>query len=253
MGYNLIKADTFPEVWEKALKICWQDGIEVRTELESEYDPPSKDITAMLVVKKPLKEPRYHRAGFPMSIEDLQDYVKGFIDEIKQGPVEESGDTYPQRIINYKDDYEKAGGDIDKGINQLDYVLSELKKYGSTKKAHIVIWNPKLDPGNRKDSPDLIRLWFRIENKQLNMHLYMCSNDLFKATFANMMAFFELQKYIAEKLELTVGSYCHVVDSLHINGSYYEEVENTLDTLENRDWQNKTWSTREIDEFSDLT
>ncbi len=247
MAYKLIKGDTFPEVWENALKVCWQEGVEIRTDLESEFDPPSKDITAMLVVTKPQKEPVYHRAGFPMSIEDLRNYIDGFIGDIKQGPIADAGDTYPHRIIDYKDSYQ---GGQDRGIDQLQYVIEELKQTGYSKKAQIVLWNPKLDPGNNKDSPDLIRCWFRIEDNKLNMNLYMCSNDLFKATFANMMAFFELQKFVAANLDIEVGTYCHTADSLHINGSYYEEVESTLETLESRDWEDKTWKTKEIKDLN---
>jgi len=257
MEYKLIEGKTFPEVWEKALRTCWETGVEIRTDYEKETDPPSKDITAMLVVKEPEKEPKYHRAGFPMGVNDLLDYVNG----VKQGIMKSDQfnpeeDSYTNRLISYQDSYgdgpreENNHRNSEIGINQIEYVIEELKRAGYSKKAQAILWNPKIDPGRNKDSPDLIRLWFRIVEDHLNMNLYMCSNDLFKANFSNMLAFYSVQQYIADKLDIPIGSYCHIVDSLHINGAYYEEVKTTLKKLEERDWQDKTWSSEDISKFN---
>lgn len=257
MQYKLIEGKSFPIVWEKALKTCWEFGDEIRTDYEDETDPPSKDITAMLVVKEPEKEPRYHRAGFPMGIGDLLDYVGGIRDGIRQnsqpGPVE---DSYTNRLISYQDSYgegsdrQNSSDSSKEGINQLKYVIKELKRAGYSKKAQAILWNPRIDPGRNKLSPDLIRLWFRIVDGSLNMNAYMCSNDLFKANFSNMLGFFTIQQYLADKLVIPVGSYCHIVDSLHINGAYYDEVKTTLEQLETRGWDEKTWSSDDISKFN---
>jgi len=255
MQYELIEAETFPKAWEKALKMCWNKGIEVRTELEKELDPPSRDFTAMIAVENPKKEPRFHRAGFPMGAEDLISYMEDFISPLRSRDGQAKEDTYSNRIIGYKAKYEEEGAEeLEKpeetGVDQLEYMLEELERDKTSKKAQAVLWNPKIDPGNYKTSPDLIRVWARIVQDELNMNVYMCSNDLFKATFSNMMAFFQLQELLAEKLEVKVGSYCHIADSLHINGAYHEEVENTLEELRHRDWEEKTWTTEDINKFS---
>ena len=247
MQYELIEGETFPAAWEKALKRCWNKGIEVRTELEKELDPPSLDLTAMIVVKNPDKEPKYHRAGFPMGVEDLISYMNDFISPLESEEREVNEDTYPNRIRGYKDDYE--GENMEPGVDQLEYLLKELKRDETTKKAQAVLWNPKIDHEDHKTSPDLIRIWARIVQNRLNMNIHMCSNDLFKATFANMMAFYQLQELLAEELGVNVGSYCHTADSLHINGAYYDEVENTLEQLKYRDWEDKTWSSSELKKF----
>ena len=259
MEYKLIEGKTFPEVWEKALKTCWESGVEIRTDYEEETDPPSKDITAMLVVKEPEEEPRYHRAGFPMGIGDLLDYVNG----VKEGlmktsqtkPVE---DSYTNRLISYQDSYGEESargtgpGSSEEGVNQIKFVIEELKSAGYSKKAQAILWNPKIDPGRNKLSPDLIRLWFRIVDGRLNMNTYMCSNDLFKANFSNMLGFFTIQQYVADELEIPIGSYCHIVDSLHINGAYYEEVKTTLKQLGERGWQDKTWTSEDVSKFQQI-
>jgi len=256
MEYELITGETFPEVWEKALKICWERGVEVRTDYEKKTDPPSKDLTTMLVVKKPEKEPRYHRAAFPMGVADLLDYVNGIKEGIiNSGEIQTVEDSYPNRLVNYHDNYGDKSGNTgnsaspEQGINQIEYVIKELNRAGYSKKAQAILWNPKIDLGRNKESPDLIRLWFRIVEGRLNMNAYMCSNDLFKANFANMMGFFAIQKHVARELAVPIGSYCHVVDSLHINGAYYEEVRSTLEQLSERDWQEKTWTSEDISSF----
>ena len=259
MEYKLIEGQTFPEVWEKALKICWESGVKIRTDYEDETDPPSKDITAMLVVKEPEKEPKYHRAAFPMGIDDLLDYVNGVKDGLMIDSRPESvEDSYTNRLISYQDSYGEESarrhspGSSEKGINQIKYVIEELKRAGYSKKAQATLWNPKIDPGRNKLSPDLIRLWFRIVDGSLNMNTYMCSNDLFKANFSNMLGFFAIQQYVADKLTIPIGSYCHIADSLHINGAYYEEVKTTLEQLGERDWQDKTWTSEDISKFQQI-
>jgi len=68
-------------------------------------------------------------------------------------------------------------------------------------------------------------LWF------LNTNVRFHSNDAYKAAFMNMFALTMLQKKIAERVseladrEVRVGRYCHMVDSYHLYGSYFEEFE----------------------------
>jgi thymidylate synthase len=61
--------------------------------------------------------------------------------------------------------------------------------------------------------------------RKLNMVASMRSNDAYKAAFMNMYAFTELQAYVADRIGVEPGEYCHIVDSFHIYGSYFNEVE----------------------------
>ncbi|HCU36526.1 MAG TPA: hypothetical protein DGT21_14065 [Armatimonadetes bacterium] len=80
----------------------------------------------------------------------------------------------------------------------------------------------------------------------------MRSNDAFKAAFMNMYAFTELQRTIAERVSerlgrpVTVGQYNHVIDSFHIYGSYFEEFEGFLQTLEARSFEQRVYTTEMI-------
>jgi thymidylate synthase len=91
-------------------------------------------------------------------------------------------------------------------------------------------------------------MWFRVYNDRLVMACHMRSNDAFKASYMNMYAFTELHKRIAERLserlgrEIAVGQYNHMVDSFHIYGSYFDEFEKFLETVEARTWEQRTWT-----------
>lgn len=245
MKYELIEGKNFPEMWEKAVKKVWENGERVKTDYDKKGDPLSRDVTAMMVVHEPDSEPMYHRAGFPMSINELFDYVDEVVDGTRDDLVSKLGYTYHDRIYNYRDN---IGREI--GINQIDYVVKELKRSGYSRRAQAIVWNPKVDiNSDGEDVPCLQRLWFRVIDGKLNMNIHMRSNDLFKATFSNMIAFFGIQKEVAERLGVPVGSYCHVADSLHIYGSYFEEVEQTLEHLKKRNWWERTWTSEEIEKF----
>ena len=65
-----------------------------------------------------------------------------------------------------------------------------------------------------------------------------------------MYAFVELQAYIAEQVGVEVGEYCHIADSFHIYGSYFDEFEGFLKTVQARRPEDRVWdSTFAVDMF----
>ena len=68
-----VEGNTLPEAWEKAVMATWKDGLDIKTEYDKQDDPMSKDCTMIMVVNKPMSEPRIHRA-FPGGLEDLEVY-----------------------------------------------------------------------------------------------------------------------------------------------------------------------------------
>jgi len=234
--YKLISGESFAEVWEKALKICVQEGVGIATDYDKSGDPLSKDITAMLVVENPDKEPKLHKAGFPMGIKDLFDYI----DEVTKGTKDHLSDklgyTYHERMVDYR------------GIDQISYVVKDLIRSKCSRRSQVIIWDPQFDI-NKKSPPCLQRLWFRIINEKLCMNVHMRSNDLFKATLSNMIAFYEIQKIVAQELNIDTGSYCHIADSLHIYGSYLDEVDRTIKSFKNRSWDDRTWTIDQAKKF----
>ena len=103
------------------------------------------------------------------------------------------------------------------------------------------------------DPPCLQRLWFRIVldaegNPVLNMNSHWRSRDLYKAWFMNAYALTELQKIVADRISriinksVRVARYVDITDSLHIYGSYFEEVRPEIEKMRKDSFENRSWT-----------
>jgi len=252
MSHIFIEADTLPEAWEKAVVECWENGDTIETEYDRAGQPPSKDCTAMIVVRDSLREPRIHRA-FPGGLDDLEVYRQEVVDGIHDHWVDpETGKwsyTYHQRLFAY--DVTGANGEP-RTVDQFAYIIEKLAEAPHSRRAQAITWKVDVDP-QVEDPACLQRLWFRVFGDRLRLNVHLRSNDAFKAAFMNMWAFTDLQRFVAEQLSarldrsITPGLYTHIADSFHIYGSYFDEFDGFLKTLERRTFEERTWhSTDEV-------
>ena len=229
---------TLPAAWEKAVLLCWEQGVRFPTQYDKPGDPNSRDVTAMIHVTEPMSQPRIHRA-FPGGLEDLEKYRAEVVYGVHDHWIApEDGKweyTYHQRLFEYDPPW--ADG---KKINQIKACIEMLKDCGYTRRAQAVTWKAWEDLGIY-DPACLQRLWFRIESNKLNMNIHMRSNDAYKAAFMNMYAFTELQAYVAARVGIEMGEYCHIADSFHIYGSYFDEFSGFLKIIENRPAEARVW------------
>jgi thymidylate synthase len=247
-----IVADSLPEAWEKSVQACWELGDEFRTQFDGPDDPPSKDVAALIHVKKPFAEPRIHRA-FPGGLDDLEKYraevcygCHDYWMDVADPEGTKWEYTYHDRMRRYAMPKQYADGVLSTGIDQLAKVIAQLKACGHTRRAQAVTWKVWEDQDG-KDPACLQRLWFRVQNGKLNMHCHIRSNDAYKAAFMNMHAFTELQAIIAEQVGVPPGEYLHFADSFHIYGNYFSEFEGFLKTVEKRSWEDRIYaSTDEV-------
>lgn len=251
-GFDLplicIQAQNLAEGWERAVIACWEQGTAIPTQYDREGDPPSRDVSLALAIANPFNEPRIHRA-LPGGIHDLEVYRQEVVLGIHDhwiAPQEGKWQyTYHERI----EAYSLPDGRV---INQLDYVVDALADAPHTRRAQISIWKCWEDAGIH-DPACLQRMWFRIYGDHLVMSCHMRSNDAFKASYMNMYAFTDLQRLVAERVserlgrEITVGQYNHIVDSYHIYGSYFKEMERFLQTIQVRSWEERTWTLEQIE------
>lgn len=251
-GFDLplicIQAQGLAEGWERAVIACWEQGTAIATQYDREGDPPSRDASLALAIANPFNEPRIHRA-LPGGIYDLEIYRQEVVLGVHDhwiAPEEGKWQyTYHERI----EAYSLPDGRV---INQLDYVVDALANAPHTRRAQISIWKCWEDAGIH-DPACLQRMWFRIYGDHLVMSCHMRSNDAFKASYMNMYAFTDLQRLVAERVserlgrEIKVGQYNHIVDSYHIYGSYFEEMERFLQTVQVRSWEERTWTMEQIE------
>jgi len=99
---------------------------------------------------------------------------------------------------------------------QLDKVIELLRKNNDTRKAVLSIYDGKEIDMYDFDTPCTLSIVFTIDSGNLNMSVLMRSNDLWFGFCNDQYCFSELQKIVADKLDLYCGWYFHFVNDFHI-------------------------------------
>ncbi|AGR46830.1 hypothetical protein SHANETTE_160 [Bacillus phage Shanette] len=104
-------------------------------------------------------------------------------------------------------------------FDQLYDVYEKLKADPDTRQAVAVIYNPIFDHARNetKDRPCNLLLTFKIRKGKLDLTVMNRSNDLHWGTFgANLCQFATVLESMASWLEIPMGTYNQITDSLHI-------------------------------------
>jgi thymidylate synthase len=99
---------------------------------------------------------------------------------------------------------------------QLNQMILKLKLDKDTRQAAISIYDGKEHHEYSTDTPCTYAVQFTILNDKLNMCVVMRSNDLWYGFCNDQYCFSELQKYVAEQLDIPVGTYYHFAHNLHL-------------------------------------
>lgn len=166
------------------------------------------------------------------SIEYLKKYLPRCTDYSDDGKRWRAG--YPERIRNYKGDYDWSNED---GVDQFKYVYEKLKADPESRQAVINLWNPVFDDFDAlaedngtglmesKDFPCSQNLTFLIRNGKLDCTFYIRSNDaIFGCTAINLYEFTVMQEILAGLLNVEVGKFYYYINSLHIYERHYDKA-----------------------------
>jgi thymidylate synthase len=259
-----VEANGLAAAWEQSVLRCWHEGESFKTEYDKAGDPESRDVTAMIHVKDPFKEPRIHRA-FPGEINDLERYRLELLEGVHDYFMDDKTNTerwqytYHERLFEYKitESVYAQGSTVgereykprEKVINQIDRCVELLKRNGHTRRAQAVTWQAWKDL-YVDDAACLQRTWFRVQKREdgkevLNMTVNFRSNDAYRAAYFNMYALTELQKLVADQVGVDVGEYVHIASSFHIYGSYFDEFKGFLNMVEKREFEDRTYRTED--------
>ncbi len=252
-----IIADCLPEAWEKAVLAVWDEGLEIKTQYDKPNDPPSRDATVMITVTNPFNEPRIHK-NFPGGPEELESYRQEVVNGIHDHWIDPAAGkwtyTYHERLFSYCPVEDIRDANSPKPFakfDQIRYIIDYLSRAGHSRRAQAITWMPTADPVT-DDPPCLQRIWCRLISDEtgqwtLNMNTHWRSRDLYKAWFMNVYALTDLQKVIAESIAqkrgepVKVGRYVDISDSLHIYGSYFEEVKPEIEKIRNSPFTQRAW------------
>ncbi len=252
-----ITADCLPEAWEKTVLAVWDNGLAVRTEYDKPSDPPSRDATVMVAVADPFCEPRIHK-NFPGGPEELESYRQEVVNGIHDHWIDPAAGkwtyTYHERLFSYCPVEDLCNPDSPNpfvSVDQIQYIIDCLSQAGHSRRAQAITWMPTADPAT-DDPPCLQRIWCRLVPNEagelsLNMNTHWRSRDLYKAWFMNVYALTDLQKVITEAVarkigeSVQVGRYLDISDSLHIYGSYFNEVEPEIEKMRQSSFAERSW------------
>ncbi len=192
-------------------------------------------------------------------------YIEEIVDGITDHFIIESETSYPysyhDRIFSYSSFSKEDHKQIDYLVNtrdlnevvdmkdlimpridQFEYIIKKLKEAPYSRRAQAITWRPYADP-YKDDSPCLQRIWCRIIDNELTMATTWRSRDLFKAWEANVNGMIQLQKIIAKELEVEVGNYIDISNSLHIYGKDLRELVDILERILKREMNYKNTMT----------
>jgi thymidylate synthase len=122
------------------------------------------------------------------------------------------------------------------GVNQLQYVIRVLRNAPSSRKAVIQLFDHQDVAEYHADVPCTCTLQYLLRDGCLSAITYMRSNDAFRGLPHDLFCFTMLQEFIARAVGAELGSYHHMVGSLHM----YDDDVQQLDAFIAEGWQATT-------------
>lgn len=192
---HIVYGENLPDAYHKALAELSE---ETKIYPCDDWNTTQKELSMTMVVKEPLKEPMISKLfiGGPKELEQYrQEMLYGILDfEVERG---NWAYTYHQRMEE-----------------QIPFVISELKRNPSSRRAVIVVRDWKID--SKSDDPACLQhIQYFIRDGRLHSKVLFRSNDACKATFMNAFALIMQLKQIADELGVEVGTYTHRASSFH--------------------------------------
>lgn len=136
-----------------------------------------------------------------------------------------AGESYVRLLDRVSDDKFDSfkDGDVLHGAygprirSQMPAVIRRLADDNGSRQAVVVIYDPVLDTyQNRRDLPCTVSLQFMVRDDALHMVTHMRSNDVYLGLPYDVFQFTQLQATVAACLNMGLGTYHHLVGSMHL-------------------------------------
>ena len=119
--------------------------------------------------------------------------------------------------------------------NQVQNVIKLLSEKSTSRRAVIQIFNAEDLAKYYRDIPCTCTLQFLARDNRLNLIAHMRSNDAYLGLPHDVFCFTMLQEVIARSLGLDLGTYKHLVGSMHLYKMHFEQAKRFL----REGWQDK--------------
>ena len=206
----VLRSEKVVESWLKILDLILRFG---RTTDNPDGSKVKELINLVSVITDEDPNDLYLPEAFPYDLDTIKEYTKTITTDFKPKDVSY---TYGMRIRSHF------------GHDQIDKVVSKLKKNINERQAVISLWDPREDIDS-KMPPCLNHIWVRVRNDTLFMTSTFRSNDMFLAYPQNVMALRQLQEIIRKDLVKAIGKTIALGD-LIINSESAHLYENTWES-----------------------
>lgn len=205
----MARGKTVGSAWLAILRNIMRFGIIKKTQFGSDQ---KETLNLMAIVEgENIDKPNMEKY-FTFSQSDLENYYLGVLTSNRV----DASYSYGQRLKDYH------------GINQIERIIDELKKYDYSRRALAVIWDVENDIKS-KSPPCWVALECLVQNGKLFLTAYIRSNDMFAAWPQNAFALLKLQKEIADALNTSVGSLTTISSSAHIYEHDWKKAKSILE------------------------
>lgn len=191
------------DAWKKCLSKIIEIG-------EEHFDDQKRLIKEILNLEIVITNPEDIEKLFEI-LNSLGDFVFPSLEELRNFILSKKA------IPGYYYNYGARAFDFN-GRNQIDdYVIPMLKSIDSSKRAVVIFYNPKDDSYlEKKDTPGLIMMDFKIRNKKLDITSIIRSNNMLFGWPANVYQAFLIQSYIAKQINVSLGKITTFSTSAHL-------------------------------------
>jgi thymidylate synthase len=122
------------------------------------------------------------------------------------------------------------------GINQIELVIQALRRAPASRRIVIQLFDHRDVAERHADVPCTCTLQYLLRDGRLSAITYMRSNDVFLGLPHDLFCFTMLQELFARSVEAELGSYHHMVGSLHM----YDENTEALEAFVAEGWHATT-------------
>ena len=154
---------------------------------------------------------------FTQSVDYQGESMDQYVEKIKTDPkfAEKHGDLGPVYGAQWRNF---------NGVDQLQYILDEIKNNPDSRRMILSAWNPA-EIKNMALPPCHTLIQFYVRDKKLSLQLYQRSADIFLGVPFNIASYALLLMMVAQVSDLEVGDFVHTLGDAHIYSNHYDQIE----------------------------
>ncbi len=109
------------------------------------------------------------------------------------------------------------------GVDQLQYILDEIKNNPDSRRMILSAWNPA-EIKNMALPPCHTLIQFYVRDNKISLQLYQRSADIFLGVPFNIASYALLLMMVAQVSDLEVGEFIHTLGDAHIYQNHFDQI-----------------------------